>query len=256
MASCPTASSSTSSTASPRSPSTTPNSATPSASAWSTSIVDAFDALEADDDVGAVVVTGAPPAFCAGADLSHLGGLPGGRAAPHLRGLPPRRPLPAAHHRRGQRRRRRRRHEHGPVLRRAPRRARAARFDTRFLQLGIHPGGGHTWMLRRIVGAAGHHGRRCLRRGARRPARPSGSGWSGAASPTTSCSRPAQAMAAKAAAAPRELARRVKATIADMATIDDHADAVERELDRPAVVDGPARLRRAAGRHPGPHQPR
>src|SRR5438132_666909 len=33
-----------------------------------------FDAIESDPDVGAVVVTGAPPAFCAGADLSHLGG--------------------------------------------------------------------------------------------------------------------------------------------------------------------------------------
>ena len=30
--------------------------------------------------------------------------------------------------------------------------ARRARFDTRFLQIGIHPGGGHTWMLRRIAG--------------------------------------------------------------------------------------------------------
>ena len=30
--------------------------------------------------------------------------------------------------------------------------ARRAKFDTRFLQIGIHPGGGHTWMLRRIVG--------------------------------------------------------------------------------------------------------
>ena len=29
---------------------------------------------------------------------------------------------------------------------------RSARFDTRFLDLGIHPGGGHTWMLRRLVG--------------------------------------------------------------------------------------------------------
>ena len=28
----------------------------------------------------------------------------------------------------------------------------SARFDTRFLQLGIHPGGGHTWMLQRIAG--------------------------------------------------------------------------------------------------------
>src|SRR5256886_7237943 len=36
-------------------------------------IVSAFDALEGDGSVGAVVVTGAPPAFCAGADLSHLG---------------------------------------------------------------------------------------------------------------------------------------------------------------------------------------
>ena len=27
-----------------------------------------------------------------------------------------------------------------------------ARFDVRFLQLGLHPGGGHTWMFRRIAG--------------------------------------------------------------------------------------------------------
>src|SRR5438874_10608284 len=36
-------------------------------------IVTTFEGLEADESVGAVVVTGAPPAFCAGADLSHLG---------------------------------------------------------------------------------------------------------------------------------------------------------------------------------------
>ena len=29
---------------------------------------------------------------------------------------------------------------------------RRAKFDTRFLQIGLHPGGGHTWMLRRIAG--------------------------------------------------------------------------------------------------------
>ena len=33
----------------------------------------AVDAVEADPAVGALVVTGTPPAFCAGADLSHLG---------------------------------------------------------------------------------------------------------------------------------------------------------------------------------------
>src|ERR1043166_866952 len=27
-----------------------------------------------------------------------------------------------------------------------------ARFDTRFLQIGLHPGGGHTWMQVRTVG--------------------------------------------------------------------------------------------------------
>ena len=30
--------------------------------------------------------------------------------------------------------------------------AERAKFDTRFLQLGLHPGGGHTWMYRRIAG--------------------------------------------------------------------------------------------------------
>ncbi|HEX9549036.1 MAG TPA: enoyl-CoA hydratase-related protein, partial [Acidimicrobiales bacterium] len=35
-------------------------------------IVAAFDQLE-NGDVGAVIVTGAPPAFCAGATLGHLG---------------------------------------------------------------------------------------------------------------------------------------------------------------------------------------
>src|SRR5215813_9385892 len=38
-------------------------------------IVDAFDELEADDGIGAVVVTGEPPAFCSGADTSSLGRL-------------------------------------------------------------------------------------------------------------------------------------------------------------------------------------
>ena len=40
-------------------------------------IVAAVDELEADDGVGAIVVTGAPPAFCAGADLGDLAGPAG-----------------------------------------------------------------------------------------------------------------------------------------------------------------------------------
>ena len=38
-------------------------------------IVATFDALEADDDIGAVVITGEPPAFCSGADVAALGSL-------------------------------------------------------------------------------------------------------------------------------------------------------------------------------------
>ena len=41
----------------------------------------------------------------------------------------------------------------------------------------------------------------------------------------------AQAMAERSASGPRELARRIKATIADVAAIDDHAAAVDRELE-------------------------
>ena len=39
-------------------------------------LIAAFDRLESDSTVGAVVLTGAAPAFCAGADLSHLGASP------------------------------------------------------------------------------------------------------------------------------------------------------------------------------------
>ncbi|MGH9133849.1 MAG: enoyl-CoA hydratase/isomerase family protein, partial [Ilumatobacteraceae bacterium] len=37
-----------------------------------TEIIAAMDAIEADQSVGALVVTGTPPAFCAGANLGNL----------------------------------------------------------------------------------------------------------------------------------------------------------------------------------------
>ena len=65
---------STSLTVSRPSRSTTPTAATRSPSRWSTRSSPPWTQIEADEDVGAIVVTGAPPAFCAGADLGNLGG--------------------------------------------------------------------------------------------------------------------------------------------------------------------------------------
>src|SRR5579872_5041398 len=134
-------------------------------------IVAVFEQLEADADVGAVVVTGAPPAFCAGADLSHLGSSGAsasqadGSSGPSQAGGSARQegmrsiyegflrvarsPLPTIAAVNGA--------AVGAGMNLAlccdvrlasPR----ARFDTRFLQLGLHPGGGHTWMLHQAAG--------------------------------------------------------------------------------------------------------
>jgi enoyl-CoA hydratase len=208
-------------------------------------IAEAFDALEADEDVGAIVVTGAPPAFCAGADLSHLGSSreDGLRRIYEAFLRLSRCPLPTLAAVNGA--------AVGAGLNMALScdvrlAGESARFDTRFLQLAIHPGGGYTWMLRRIAGvqaamAAGVFGEVLGGREAERV----GLVWRCVAD--DELLETAQTMAAKAAAAPRELARRVKATIADMATIDDHAAAVERELaDQLWSMDQPAFAERLA----------
>ena len=61
-------------------------------------LIEAVDTVEGDLDVGAIVVTGAPPAFCAGADLGNLGserarasGAGSGREAGTARSRPSRR---------------------------------------------------------------------------------------------------------------------------------------------------------------------
>ncbi|MET0805374.1 MAG: enoyl-CoA hydratase [Acidimicrobiales bacterium] len=208
-------------------------------------IAEAFDDLEADEEVGAIVVTGAPPAFCAGADLSHLGSSreDGLRRIYEAFLRLSRCPLPTLAAVNGA--------AVGAGLNMALScdvrlAGEIARFDTRFLQLAIHPGGGYTWMLRRIAGvqaamAAGVFGEVLDGREAERV----GLVWRCVAD--DELLETAQTMAAKAAAAPRELARRVKATIADMATIDDHAAAVERELaDQLWSMDQPAFAERLA----------
>jgi len=208
-------------------------------------IAEVFDALEADEGVGAVVITGAPPAFCAGADLSHLGASreDGLRHIYEAFLRLSRCPLPTLAAVNGA--------AVGAGLNMALScdvrlAGESARFDTRFLQLGVHPGGGYTWMLRRIAGvqatmAAGVFGDVLDGQEAARV----GIAWRCVADDDLLAA--AHAMAAKAAAAPRELALRVKATIADMATIEDHGAAVERELtDQLWSMDQPAFAERLA----------
>ena len=85
-------------------------------------IVAAMDSFEADESVGAVVVTGAGAAFCAGADLGNLQTAEPREPRQRLRGLPAHRPQPAADTRRRERRGGGRRDEPRPRLRCAHRR--------------------------------------------------------------------------------------------------------------------------------------
>lgn len=192
-------------------------------------VIAAFDRLEADASIGAVVITGAPPAFCAGADLSALGASP---SQAGLRGIYEaflrvgRSPLPTIAAVNG-----------AAVgagmnlalccdLRLA---ARRARFDTRFLQLGLHPGGGHTWMMRRAMGPEGTaamvlFGEVLDGEAAER----AGLAWrcvdDDQLLPT------AMSMAERAAAVPG-LARRIKHTIGAVAGVATHDEAVDVELE-------------------------
>jgi enoyl-CoA hydratase len=182
--------------------------------------------------VGAVVITGDGPAFCAGADLSHLSSSADGGAETGLRSIYEgflrigRSPLPTIAA------------VNGAAVGAGMNLALAcdvrlaatrARFDTRFLQLGLHPGGGHTWMFRRIAGpqavaAAVLFGEVLDGPEAERV----GLVWR--CVPDDELLTVAHTMATRAAAAPHELAGRIKATIADMADVVDAEAAVDREL--------------------------
>ena len=198
-------------------------------------IVETFDRLEASGDVGAFVITGAPPAFCAGADLGDLGKT--GAVAPSdgekgLRSIyegflrVARSPLPTLAAVNGA--------AVGAGMNLAlccdvRLAARSARFDTRFLQLGLHPGGGHTWMLQRIVGpqaaaAALLFGEVLDGEEAAR----AGLVWRCVDDDVLLDE--ARTMAARAADTPDELARRAKEVLGQMPGIATHDEAVDLEL--------------------------
>jgi enoyl-CoA hydratase len=192
-------------------------------------IVAAMDGIEADESVGAVVVTGAPPAFCAGASLGNLASADGSSLGNVYEGFLriARSPLPTIAAVNGAAVGAGMNVAIGCDVRIAGRRA---RFDTRFLQIGLHPGGGHTWMMRRLVGpqttmAAVVFGEVLDGPEAERV------GLVHRCVDDDDLLTVAHEMAARAASAPRELAIVTKATIRDMADVADHPAAVARELE-------------------------
>jgi len=200
-------------------------------------IVETFDSLEADASVGAVVITGEPPAFCSGADVAALGSLSdeqteGGRRSiasiyeGFLRVLRSSLPTVAA--------------VNGPAVGAGLNLALAchvrlagesARFDTRFLRIGLHPGGGHAWMLDRAIGpqataAMVLFGQRLD--GAR--AAEVGLAW--ACHPDDELVDRAVDLASNAASVPRELSAAAAATLREVPWQPDFDAAVATEVTR------------------------
>lgn len=192
-------------------------------------IVSAMDKVEADRSVGAVVVTGAAPAFCAGANLGNLAEATAESLGAIYEGFLriARSPLPTIAAVNGA--------AVGAGMNMALAcdvrlAAERAKFDTRFLQIGIHPGGGHTWMMRRILGpqatfATVVFGEVVDGREAERI----GLVWKCVAD--DQLMPEAMMLAMRAAETPRDLLESVKKTIKDMADVRTHPDAVKRELD-------------------------
>lgn len=197
-------------------------------------IVAAMDSIDADPEVGAVVVTGAAPAFCSGADVKALAAMADGTHEPahvrdiyagFLRILDSPLPTVAA--------------VNGPAVGAGCNLALAcdvriaatsAIFDARFLRIGIHPGGGHTWLLDRAVGPQVTAAMDLF--GARldgRRAAEVGLAWE--------CVDDAAlrdytiAFAQRAAEVPRELAIRTKATLRHTRTLTSHDAAMRFELE-------------------------
>jgi enoyl-CoA hydratase len=193
-----------------------------------TEIIAAMDSIEADPGIGALVVTGTAPAFCAGANLGNLmesseeslGRIYEGFLRIAQSPLPTIAAVNGAAVGAGMNL------ALGCDVRLAGRRA---KFDTRFLQIGIHPGGGHTWMLRRIAGPQAAMATVIF-----------GEVLDGAEAERIGLAHrcvdddqllgAAHEMAARAASAPRDLVILTKQTIKDMAHVAQHPSAVKREL--------------------------
>ncbi len=205
-------------------------------------------AVEADGRTGAVVVTGTSPAFCAGADLSQLGDSRKEGLLAIYEGFlsVARSPIPTIAA------------VNGPAVGAGMNLALAcdvrvagprARYDCRFLDLGIHPGGGHTWMLQRIVGPQAANAMVVM--GEVIDSQRSveiGLSWS-AHGTDEELTQAALRLASRAASVPRELSRAAKATLQEVHPLSSHMEAMELELvkqlhsmDQPAFAERLAQL--------------
>jgi enoyl-CoA hydratase len=189
-------------------------------------LVEAVRRATDDEGVGAIVVTGEEPAFCAGGDLSELATADPATLRTVYAGFLAVAdcPLPTVAAVNGA--------AVGAGLNLAlacdlrlagPR----AKFDARFLPLGLHPGGGYTWMAQRVLGPQGAAALTLF----------------GDVVDAAEAARiglvhrveedvvaAAVALAARAAAAPRDLVRTTKATLRLTAGMATQAEAVEVEV--------------------------
>ncbi len=200
-------------------------------------IVATFDALEADDGITAAVVTGAPPAFCSGADvgnLAHLSSDAGasqrgsvrGVYAGFLRVLDSSLPTIAA--------------INGPAIGAGANLALACDvrligesgwFDPKFPRIGLHPGGGHTWLLERAVGPQTAAAVLLFGQGLDAPrAVASGLAWS--RHDDDALVDAAVTLASRSAKVPKPLIAKVKQTLREMPFQASFADAVDVEIER------------------------
>lgn len=223
-------------------------------------IVAAVDELEADDGVGALVVTGVPPAFCAGADLSDLAESGGdGEAGADEAAREAlsaiyegflrvsRSSLPTVAAVNGAAVGAGLNMAMGCDVRFA---AESARFDSRFVALGLHPGGGGTWLLDRALGAQataalGLFGERVDGR------RAAEIGLAWRCVPDGEVVAAAVEYARPVSEAPKELIARLKETLARWPSVATHEEAVDVELEpqvwsvrQPAFQERLAELRR------------
>ncbi|WP_224389259.1 enoyl-CoA hydratase [Pseudonocardia sp. ICBG1293] len=192
-------------------------------------LVAAVEDANADDSVGAIVVTGQAPAFCAGGDLAELQEADPATLKRVYSGFLAiaSSPLPTLAA------------VNGAAVGAGINLALAcdvrlagptARFDVRFMQLGLHPGGGYTWMAQRALGAQGSAAMTLFGDVLdAREAERVGLVWRAYDSDEALLAG-ARELAGRAAAAPRDLIVTTKATMRITSRLDAHAAATDIEV--------------------------